>query len=260
LISAWKNSTVSNLNLITEDTINRGIQEYSNKSLEEISGELNAIYLPVEIDVFLSWLRGFKSPFSLKEFHKRIESFEKNNMIREKINIEMLLQDLFRVGIVGNYNPYLKSHRWQHKNDEKVIIDDSWLFVIHNGLNSALSVTRAKKERDIDETKLYSYDSTALKVNEKYKGIVSKIIPSRVFVDIFHDAAYHKGNIHISKIANQFIYDINDFFKVGDQVEVQVLEYDQMHRSWVLKNSLYKSEICIKSSGVYETSEKFRCQ
>lgn len=243
LISAWKNSTVSNLNLLTQDTINRGAQEYSNKSLEEISGELNAIYLPIEIDTFLSWLRGFKSPFSLKEFYKRIESFEKNNNIREKINIEMILEDLYRVGIIGNYNPYLKSHRWQHKNDEKIIIDDSWLFVIHNGLNSALSVTRAKKEKNAEEMKVYSYDSTKLKVNENYNAIVTNIIPSRVFVEVIYNNEYHKGSIHISKIANQFINDINDFFKIGDEIVVKVKEYDPMHRSWILHNSLYLEEL-----------------
>lgn len=243
LISAWKNSAVSSANLFTQDIINRGIQEYSNKSLEEISGELNAIYLPVEMDTFLSWLRGFKSPFSLKELQQRIDSFTKNNGIAEKINIEMLLEDLYRVGIIGNYNPYSRSHRWQHKNDEKVIIDDSWLFVIHNGLNSALSVTRARKEKNTDDTKVYNFDTTALEVNKQYSGKVTRIYPNRVFVEIFHNETYHRGTIHISKVANQFISDINEFFDIGMEVQVKVLEYDQIHRTWVLQSSLYKSEL-----------------
>ncbi|RDU38945.1 hypothetical protein DRW41_00625 [Neobacillus piezotolerans] len=180
----------------------------------------------------LSWIRGFKSPFSLLEFKKRIENFSVDNEKVKRLNT--LLEDIYRVGIIGNYNPYLKSHRWQHKSDERVIIDEGWLFVIHNGLNTALSVTKAKKEKN--QTDLYNYDSTALKPNEIYDAVVTRIYPNRVIVDIHDNGMKYKGSIHISKVTNRFVRDINEYFNIGKQVTVKVLNYDSLHRSWVLEN------------------------
>ncbi|WP_181884356.1 P-loop ATPase, Sll1717 family [Neobacillus piezotolerans] len=232
LISAFKNSTVSNRKFIDQEVMNHSIKEYSNKSLEEICGELNAIYKPDEMEEMLSWIRGFKSPFSLLEFKKRIENFSVDNEKVKRLNT--LLEDIYRVGIIGNYNPYLKSHRWQHKSDERVIIDEGWLFVIHNGLNTALSVTKAKKEKN--QTDLYNYDSTALKPNEIYDAVVTRIYPNRVIVDIHDNGMKYKGSIHISKVTNRFVRDINEYFNIGKQVTVKVLNYDSLHRSWVLEN------------------------
>jgi S1 RNA binding domain len=232
LISAFKNSIISNIRYINQEVMNHSIKEYSNKSLEEISGELNAIYTPSELEEIFTWLRGFKSPFSFQELKLRIDNISEKSKLKEKLN--GILEDLYRVGIIGNYNPYLKSHRWQHKVDEKVIIDDGWFFVVHNGLNTALSITKAKKEKG--QSKYFSFDSMGLQSGESYKGIVTKIYKNRVFVDIEDNGIYYKGNIHISKVTNGFVSDINDYFSVEKEVDIKVLSYDSVHRCWVLEN------------------------
>lgn len=232
LISAFKNSTFSNRKYINQEVMNHSIKEYSNKSLEEISGELNAIYKPNELDELLTWLRGFKSPFSLSEFNNRITGISKESLLFERLNT--VLEDLYRVGIIGNYNPYLKSHRWQHKGDEKVIIDEGWFFVVHNGLNTALSITKAKREKS--QSKIYNNDSNALNINDTYLGVVTKIFKNRVFVELEENGLYYIGNIPISKVTNGFVKDINDYFFIGKAVKIKVLDYDKIYRCWVFEN------------------------
>lgn len=232
LISAMKSSPSAGNNKIHQDVINQSIKEYSNKSLVEICGELNALYNPNQIDVFLTLLRGFKSPFSVSEFKDRIKSFSSIELFFKDINIEVLLSDLYRVGILGNYNPYLGKHRWQHKNDDEAIIDEGWLFTIHNGLNSSLAIVRSQKSFKNGERVYYDFDSKALKPNHKYSGEISKILKNIIFVDIQYNDRFYKGALHVSNVSDDYIYDLNEMFHVGDKVQLKVINYDKIHKSW----------------------------
>lgn len=231
LISAFKNSISSNKKYINQEVMDHSLKEYSHKSIEEISGELNAIYSPSELEEIFTWLRGYKSPFSLLEFKMRIDKISVDNSLKSRLN--QVLEDLYRVGIIGNYNPYLKSHRWHHKIDEKVILDDSWFFVVHNGLNMALSITKAKRENNGSR---YSLDSNGLKKDFIYKGKVTQILPNRVFLEVNDNGILYKGNIHISKITTKRVEDINDYFEIGKEVTVKVIDYSENYRCWNLKN------------------------
>ncbi|ASZ09103.1 hypothetical protein CK556_01875 [Mesoplasma chauliocola] len=53
---------------------------------------------------------------------------------------------------------------------------------------------------------------------------VSDIAPFGAFAIFELDGKQYKGLIHISEIANTFVNDINDFVKIGQDVEVLILE------------------------------------
>ncbi len=55
------------------------------------------------------------------------------------------------------------------------------------------------------------------------EGVVTNVANFGAFVDI---GVHQDGLVHISQIANQYVTDIHQFIKVGDIVNVQVLEVD----------------------------------
>ncbi|WP_027410540.1 S1 domain-containing post-transcriptional regulator GSP13 [Anoxybacteroides tepidamans] len=63
-----------------------------------------------------------------------------------------------------------------------------------------------------------------LETGSVVKGTVTGIQPYGAFVDIGGDI---QGLVHISQISHQFVKDIHDFIKVGDEVTVKVLSVDE---------------------------------
>jgi general stress protein 13 len=63
-----------------------------------------------------------------------------------------------------------------------------------------------------------------LKVGSVVKGIVTGIQPYGAFVSIDEDI---QGLIHISQISHQYVKNIHDFIKMGDEVTVKVLSIDE---------------------------------
>lgn len=59
---------------------------------------------------------------------------------------------------------------------------------------------------------------------EKLTGKITGIQPYGAFVALDEET---QGLIHISEITYGFVKDINDFLKVGQEVEVEVLEVDE---------------------------------
>jgi len=58
------------------------------------------------------------------------------------------------------------------------------------------------------------------KIGEIYDGIVKKVAPFGAFIEL---PAGHDGMIHISKISNKRIENIEDYITVGEKLQVQVL-------------------------------------
>ena len=64
-------------------------------------------------------------------------------------------------------------------------------------------------------------------VGSVIKGKVVSIVPFGVFVEI---APRIEGLVHVSEVAHNFVKDLNEIIKVGDEVEVKVLSYDEENR------------------------------
>lgn len=63
-----------------------------------------------------------------------------------------------------------------------------------------------------------------MKIGQKYQGVISGIKPYGAFVDLENGV---KGLIHISEIKTGYVDSIYNVFKIGQTVQVQVIDYDE---------------------------------
>jgi len=56
------------------------------------------------------------------------------------------------------------------------------------------------------------------------RGTVTSITSYGAFVSCDE---YYTGLIHISEISNRYVKDVNNFFKIGDVISVEVLDVDE---------------------------------
>lgn len=61
------------------------------------------------------------------------------------------------------------------------------------------------------------------KVGEVIKCVVSGVEPYGLFVNI--DKNFN-GLIHISEVSNEFVRDVNDYVKVGEEIYAKIIEID----------------------------------
>ena len=82
---------------------------------------------------------------------------------------------------------------------------------------------------------------TEYKKGKIVKATVTGIESYGVFVSLDE---YYTGLIHISEVSHRFVRDINDYFKVGDSIYVEILEVDTDNTRLKLsiKNIEYKNK------------------
>lgn len=79
------------------------------------------------------------------------------------------------------------------------------------------------------------------KVGDIIKGQVTGIENYGIFVNINNQ---YDGLIHISEVSLDYVKDINDYVKIGDDIYCQVLDIDEknLHLKLSIKNINYKNE------------------
>lgn len=77
------------------------------------------------------------------------------------------------------------------------------------------------------------------KVDDVVEGLVTGITEYGIFVSLDE---YYSGLIHISKISDDFVRDINHFVKVGETIKVRILEVDdsECHVKLSIKDLNYR--------------------
>ena|SRR5699024_3857222 len=81
-----------------------------------------------------------------------------------------------------------------------------------------------------------------LNTGDKIKVKVSSIATFGAFCDVL-DHEGIKGLIHISEFSDFFVSDINEFVKVGDEVEVEVISYDETKKQVKLSFKAIRPEL-----------------
>lgn len=115
---------------------------------------------------------------------------------------------------------------WTHiKNVEEVLtVGQSYEFVV-------LSADREKNRVSLGYKQLQPHPFVACMekhpVGSVVKGKVVSIVPFGVFVEI---EPHIEGLVHVSEVAHTFVKDINEVVKVGDEVDVKILNYDEANR------------------------------
>lgn len=189
-------------------------KNYSNMSLDEIREEMRALYSEEQIDEILSFFTGYKAYFKYNDLIERIKSHFCNGILTK--DLHTILNDLYRLGFIGNYMPSRKSYRWLHKGDEQLLINNEWSIMIHPALLSALSIRRPSRNdnfipKDASNDSIQNrYEVTVIAIsidsidveycakNKKYRG---RIYAKNLQNDIKH---YKLGNIIYAKIIHKY--------------------------------------------------------
>ncbi len=97
---------------------------------------------------------------------------------------------------------------------------------------------------------------TTYKTGKIVKGIVTGIEKYGAFVSLDE---YYNGLIHISEVSHNFVRDINDFLKIGDNIYVEIIEVDEISGQLKLsiKNIAYKKKPTIYKKKIKETPNGF---
>ena len=64
-------------------------------------------------------------------------------------------------------------------------------------------------------------------VGSKLSGKIVSVVPFGAFVEVEPKI---EGLVHVSEVSRTFVKDINEVVKVGDEVEVMVMSYDEANR------------------------------
>jgi energy-coupling factor transporter ATP-binding protein EcfA2 len=138
LLSIAKN-TFPNNSSFDENCIGASRKEYSYQSWIEIAEELSGRYEKREIEAVKAILNGFVRTFEGSFFAQRMTklSSEHNGVkeIRDRYGYRKVLEDLYFVGILGNYMRHAnvaKQYRFHFKGDLMPNYDE--LFVVHPAL------------------------------------------------------------------------------------------------------------------------------
>lgn len=224
LITASQNSIHSNSGCFSQAVFDSCQKRYSIDSLIEIKEEMRALYSPDDIDCIVRCLTGFRIVFSMEELERRIAKYFNATIL--STNLNSILNDIYRLGIIGNYSTLSRSYRWQHKGDEGIIISDEWSIIVHQALQNSLSISRRH------DAGVLNFSKNNPQEGEEYEVTVYKVLPYFLLVQFFVKDKLHKGSIHISKLSYCFVKDINEFAKKGDKFRAKVLEYDPTYTNW----------------------------
>ncbi len=226
-ITAAQNCIHNNSNSFSVAVFNSLAKAYSDESLIEIREELLALYSSSDIDTIISCFTGYKTVFSIMQLQERISKYYANTIL--DTNFHQVLNDLYRLGFLGNFLPKSKTYHWQHKGDGMLILSEEWRLVVHFALHKSLS--------------LGSRNNFGLNIKQKpevgdaTKATVTKVIKSFVLVRFELYGKEFAGSIHISeftKLGHGFIKNLSEIVSVGEELDVVVSEYCKEYNSWKL--------------------------
>lgn len=227
LITSAQNGLQSNNTAFTQAVFNSLSKEYSEESLAEIKEELRALYDPEQIDTIISCFTGYKTAFSFTELTDRINKYYKETILHSKLTV--ILNDLYRLGFLGNFFPGTKSYHWQHKGDNQLILTDEWRLVIHYALHNSLSLRTQNDWTFNREIGVQPGDTSRI--------TITKVIKSFALGTFEKYGKTYDGRIHISefsKLGYGFIPNLSDIVNLGEEYDVIVNDYIEQYGVWNL--------------------------
>lgn len=189
LITTMQNSIYNSSKAFTQSVFDSIVKTYSEDSLIEIKEELRALYDTDQIDTIINCFMGYKTTFSVSQLKQRIKTYFQRSIL--EAHFTQVIDDLYRLGFLGNFLPVSKTYRWQHKGDSRVILSEEWRLVVHYALHGALSLG-GQQNYGLNRGELPEAGDVA-------QAIVKKIIKSFAIVEFRHYGKVYCGSIHISE-------------------------------------------------------------
>lgn len=224
LISSAQSSIKNNETSFNQSVFDAIKKKFSSDSLIEIKEEMLALFTAEDIEIIINCFTGFKTKFSVQQLKARITDYYSGSILETKFI--QVLQDLYRLGVLGNYLPASQTYRWQHKGDEGIILSEEWRLMIHYALQGALSVGR---KQDIGLSR-----SESLEKGDMVNAVVKRVIPSFALVEMNHYGKKYTGSIHIKNLNMGYVKDIFSVVTEGDEFRAMVVDYNDKYKCWNL--------------------------
>ena len=229
LITTAQNGLHNNQKAFTKAVFDALAKSYSEESLQEIKEELRALYTSEEIDCIISCFTGFRTLFSIEDLRSRIKKYYPDTIL--DTHLVQVLNDLYRLGFIGNYLPISKAYHWQHKGDGNLILSDEWRIFVHSALHGALALG---SKINYGQTRY-----TPPQTGDVVLATISKVLPNGAIAKFdFNDKTYtgFLDKREFYQILNlTYMTSLIGAVEVDSQYEVTVSTYDQEHRKWKLK-------------------------
>lgn len=233
LLSAQaKNSR--NLSVFNQNTFETFMPVYSKQCLVEVREEMRALYTAEEIENIFNCLQGFKVVFTYQEIVDRAKRLYPNSVLAT--NPYTVLNDMYRIGVIGNILSEDISPRWEYKEQYKLFIDDPWKIIIHSSLRIELSVS-GRIDRYINKNRQNGQSEGYTKNIEICKATVKEVRYRYILVTFEKDGQVQDGYIGMNYlgIANLEPGSLGIWFNVGDVIDVQVTGYNETYSNWYLR-------------------------
>lgn len=227
LLSTAKNCIQNGNTVFTQSVFSSLNKAYSEESLAEIREELRALYAPQELDTIINCFMGYKTVFSVKQLKQRVSDYFSQTVMATHFN--QIIEDLYRLGFLGNFMPISKTYRWQHKGDDRVILTDEWRLCVHYALHGALSIG---SRLNFGMTR-----GQPPETGDVVTATVTNVIKSFALVEFTHLGETYSGRIHIKefkKLGHGYIKCLNHIVKEGDKFRTAVTDFDPKHDRWKL--------------------------
>ena len=229
LISTAQSSLHNNSTAFKKSVFDALTKSYSEESLHEIKEELRALYTSEEIDCIISCFTGFRTSFSFDDLQTRIKKYYTNTVL--DTNTVQVLNDLYRLGFVGNYLPISKAYHWQHRGDGNLILSDEWRIIIHYALHGALALG---SRINYGQTR-----GTPPQTGDVAVATVTKVIGNGALVKFDFNDGYYVGFIDrqefYPRLNIKYTTSLVGLVTVGSQYNVTVTSYNENHKKWILK-------------------------
>lgn len=213
-----------NASTFSRDLIVSALDEYSKDSKTEIMEEMSAFYKSDCIALLFSTLKNFKIRFTKEEYEQHCkEDYCGNEFFN---NIDNLLTDLYRFGVLGCVNIETGVQKWNYQGETSMMQGPKWHYCVHPGLWYCLELEKAYYDNvNFYEIKAVPLDCTVERTNQHF-----------AFVTFYFAGKTHNGVIHVSNFANngEFIQDLSQRVSRDQKILAYVDRYDEHYMNWVL--------------------------
>lgn len=231
LLSAQSKNS-KNFSCFNQNTFETFMPAYSRQCLDEVREEMRALYTAEEIECVFNCIQGYKVVFSYEEIVNRVKTLYPNSDFAE--DTYTVLNDLYRIGVIGNTLSDNRSTRWVYKEQYKLYIDSPWLIVIHPSLRIELSVSKRIDKRlesqRIQQRMPQRYHS------EVYSARITRISYRYIRVEFIKDDTVQEGYISLHNLGTDIEEgSIHSIFSVGEELLVELIRYSPEYSNWYMR-------------------------
>lgn len=233
LLLAAQSCGAKNYQQFNQHTFETFMPTYSKQCLVEIREEMCALYTIEEIDQIFNCLQGFKTSFTYREISDRTKMLYPDSKI--STNCFTVLNDMYRMGAIGNIIGKDDSPRWAYKGEEKLIIEAPWKITVHPALRLELSLnTKVEKHvnRVLQKRTNHMFDSETI-----YAVTVEDVRDAYILVSFTKGYSVQKGYIAIYRLKMSGLEpgSINKYFFIGDRLSAKIVGYNKQFSNWIME-------------------------